>query len=131
MTDAPVLEIIAAEAPGLTPAALPFLRELGDLKRVRSAAAPGSMAERLFVAGWAALVRGDDPAEVTMRVTAAALVSARLGDLDLAHQRGEGGVQEQMGLFFKLPQTRGDYDPVHGVPEQQLILDNWLDGRGA
>ncbi|WP_375270603.1 hypothetical protein [Sphingomonas sp.] len=84
MTDTPVLDMIAAEAPGLTPAALPFLRELGDLKRVRSAAAPGSIAERLFVAGWAALVRGDDPAEVTMRVTASALVSARLGDLDLA-----------------------------------------------
>jgi len=51
--------------------------------------------------------------------------------LDLAQQRGEGGVQEQMGLFFKLPQTRGAYDPVHGVPEQQLILDNWLDGKRA
>ena len=90
MTDAPVLEMIAAEAPGLTPAALPFLRELGDLKRVRSAAAPGSIAERLFVAGWAALVRGDDPAEVTMRVTASALVSARLGDLDLAAMHALG-----------------------------------------
>ena len=51
--------------------------------------------------------------------------------LDLAQQRGEGGVQEQMGLFFKLPQTRGSYDPVHGVPEQQLILDTWLDGARA
>ncbi|NTS65356.1 hypothetical protein HRV97_09290 [Sphingomonas sp. HHU CXW] len=82
--------MIAAEAPGLTPAALPFLRELGDLKRVRSAAASGSIAERLFAAGWAALVRGDDPAEVTMRVTAAALVSARLGDLDLAAMNALG-----------------------------------------
>jgi hypothetical protein len=90
VTDAPVLEMIAAEAPGLTPAALPFLRELGDLKRVRSAAAPGSIAERLFVAGWAALVRGDDPADVTMRVTASALVSARLGDLDLAAMHALG-----------------------------------------
>ncbi|WP_019517604.1 hypothetical protein [Sphingomonas sp. Mn802worker] len=90
MTDAPVLNGRAAEAPGLTPAALPFLRELGDLKRVRSAAAPGSIAERLFVAGWAALVRGDDPAEVTARVTAAALVSARLGDLDLAAMQALG-----------------------------------------
>ncbi|SEL57235.1 hypothetical protein SAMN05216382_2186 [Sphingomonas palmae] len=90
MTDAPVLDGRAAEAPGLTPAALPFLRELGDLKRVRSAAAPGSIAERLFVAGWAALVRGEDPAEVTARVTAAALVSARLGDLDLAAMQALG-----------------------------------------
>ncbi|WP_242152349.1 hypothetical protein [Sphingomonas sp. BAUL-RG-20F-R05-02] len=68
----------------LTPAALPFLRELGDLKRVFSAQAPGSIAERLFALGWAALVRGDAPAEVMEQVTGAALVSARLGDLDLA-----------------------------------------------
>ncbi|QNE32948.1 inositol-3-phosphate synthase [Sphingomonas sp. NBWT7] len=50
--------------------------------------------------------------------------------LDLAHQRGEGGVQEQLGLFFKLPQTRGGA-PEHAVPEQQLILDRWLDRRDA
>ncbi|WP_076068171.1 inositol-3-phosphate synthase [Sphingomonas montana] len=46
--------------------------------------------------------------------------------LDLAQQRGDGGVQEQMGLFFKLPQMTGDRAPVHGFPEQQLILDRWL-----
>lgn len=68
----------------LSPAALPFFRELGDLKRIYSALAPGSIAERLFVAGWAALVRGDDPALVMRQVVASALVSARLGDLDLA-----------------------------------------------
>ena len=50
--------------------------------------------------------------------------------LDLAQQRGEGGVQEQMGLFFKLPQTRGGR-PEHAVPEQQLILDRWLHGTQA
>lgn len=47
--------------------------------------------------------------------------------LDLAQQRGEGGVQEQMGLFFKLPQTAEGREPVHGFPEQQLVLDRWLD----
>lgn len=69
---------------GLTPAALPFLRELGDLKRVFSAQAPGSIAERLFALGWAALVRGEAPDAVMAQVVGAALVSARLGDLDLA-----------------------------------------------
>ena len=68
----------------LSPAALPFLRELGDLKRIHSAAAPGSIAERLFTAGWAALVRGDAPARVMEQVVGSALVSTRLGDLDLA-----------------------------------------------
>jgi 5'-deoxynucleotidase YfbR-like HD superfamily hydrolase len=61
---------------------LPLLRELGDLKRVRSADAPGSAAERLFRRGWAALARGDDPAEVARRTAAAAVAAARLGDLD-------------------------------------------------
>ena len=51
--------------------------------------------------------------------------------LDLAQQRGEGGVQDQMGLFFKLPQTSGGRKPVHAVPEQQAILDHWLDGKTA
>jgi myo-inositol-1-phosphate synthase len=51
--------------------------------------------------------------------------------LDLAQQRGEGGVQEQMGIFFKLPQTRDGREPVHGFPEQQLILDRWLGDKDA
>jgi myo-inositol-1-phosphate synthase len=51
--------------------------------------------------------------------------------LDLAQQRGQGGVQEQMGLFFKLPQTSGGRQPVHAVPEQQAILDRWLDAGEA
>jgi myo-inositol-1-phosphate synthase len=46
--------------------------------------------------------------------------------LDLAQQRGEGGVQEQMGLFFKMPQTADGRDPIHAFGEQQLILDQWL-----
>ncbi|WP_341209334.1 hypothetical protein [uncultured Sphingomonas sp.] len=79
-------------ATGLSPAALPFLRELGDLKRIRSAAAPGSIAERLFAYGWAALVRGEAADAVMARVVAAAIVAARLGDLDLAtlHALGLG-----------------------------------------
>ena len=47
--------------------------------------------------------------------------------LDLAQRRGEGGVQEQLGLFFKSPQTDGGREPIHAFAEQQLILDRWLD----
>ena len=47
--------------------------------------------------------------------------------LDLAQQRGQGGVQEQLGLFFKAPQTSDGRDPVHAFPEQQRALDRWLD----
>jgi 5'-deoxynucleotidase YfbR-like HD superfamily hydrolase len=75
---------------GLTPAALPLFRELGDLKRIRSADRPGSIAERLFADGWAALVAGTPADEVMVRVVAAALAAARLGDLDLAKLRALG-----------------------------------------
>ncbi len=47
--------------------------------------------------------------------------------LDLAAQRGEGGVQEQMGIFFKSPQTADGRYPIHAFAEQQMILDRWLD----
>ena len=46
--------------------------------------------------------------------------------LDLAAQRGDGGVREELSLFFKLPQTNGTA-PVHGFAQQQAILDRWLD----
>ena len=63
-------------------ASLPLLRELGDLKRIRSAERDGSIAERLFARGWAALAAGDAVAAVMRRTVAAALAAARLGDLD-------------------------------------------------
>ena len=63
---------------------IPLLRELGDLKRIRSAERTGSIAERLFARGWAALAAGDDPATTMRRTVAAALAAARLGDLDHA-----------------------------------------------
>lgn len=67
----------------------PF-REVGDLKRVRVAHAPGSAAERAFVRAWAALVAGADPAEVAARECAAALAGARLAGVDGAVLRDCG-----------------------------------------
>jgi myo-inositol-1-phosphate synthase len=49
--------------------------------------------------------------------------------LALAQTRGEGGVQDQMGIFFKMPQTTDGGEPIHAFGEQQLILDTWLDRR--
>ena len=43
--------------------------------------------------------------------------------LDLARQRGQGGIQEQLGLFFKAPQTLGGREPEHGLIEQQRRFD--------
>ncbi|MBY9063415.1 hypothetical protein K7957_10790 [Sphingomonas yunnanensis] len=103
----------AARAGKLSPAALPLFRELGGLKRIYSATAPGSIAERLFVSGWAALVRGDAPTQVMERVVGAALVSARLGDLDLAALRalgvGDGAVEVLDRAFGAIS---GDLEPA-------------------
>ncbi|WP_458096389.1 hypothetical protein [Roseomonas sp. WA12] len=74
---------------GVVPAAVqpparllePF-RELGELKRIRSAGHEGSIADRLFAAGWGALVGGQDVSAVMRATTAAALAATRLGDID-------------------------------------------------
>ena len=54
-----------------------------------------------------------------------AIEIARL--LDLAHQRGEGGVQEQLGWFFKAPMTPdGVSVPEHALHRQESVLMAWL-----
>ena len=60
-------------------------------------------------------------------VLAAPLAIEIARSLDLAQARGQGGVQEQLGLFFKAPQTRDGAEPVHALLEQQRIFDAWLD----
>jgi 5'-deoxynucleotidase YfbR-like HD superfamily hydrolase len=117
---------------GLTPAALPFLRELGDLKRIHSAEAPGSIAERLFALGWGALLRGDQPSAVMEQIVGAALVSARLGDLDLARLTRLGlGPDAVPVLQRAFDEVTGGLDPalaqrlrealVHGRPAPSAV----------
>ena len=65
----------------VSPAILTTLRELGDLKRVRSAGREGSIANRLFRTAWAEL-RATEPRAVALAVTARALAATRLADLD-------------------------------------------------
>ena len=60
-------------------------------------------------------------------ILAAPLVIEIARSLALARKRGEGGVQEQLGLFFKAPQMRNGADPEHGLLEQQRRFDAWLD----
>lgn len=47
--------------------------------------------------------------------------------LDLAAKRGDGGVREELSLFFKLPQTANGNVPIHGFSQQQAMLDQWLE----
>ncbi len=51
--------------------------------------------------------------------------------LDLAKTRGQGGIREELSLFFKLPQTANGAKPVHGFDQQQAMLDDWLEGTRA
>ncbi len=48
--------------------------------------------------------------------------------LDLAQQRGEGGIQEQLSVFFKLPMTKAD-KPEHAFHLQEEMLRQWLNPR--
>ena len=66
---------------------LALLQELGDLKRVRSAARPGSIAGRLFTDGWARLLAGASAEDAMRGNIAAALTATRLGDIDAATLR--------------------------------------------
>lgn len=53
-----------------------------------------------------------------------ALELARL--LDLAQQRGQGGVQEHLGWFFKAPMTPGGRQAEHALHRQEQVLLDWL-----
>ncbi len=75
----------------LSNAVLPLLRELGDLKRIRSAARDGTVATRLFEAAWSAWLDGGDMDDIALRAMAMGVAAARLGDLDHA-KLGELGL---------------------------------------
>lgn len=45
--------------------------------------------------------------------------------LDLARERGQSGIQEQLSVFFKLPMTKGDR-PEHAFHRQEEMLSDWL-----
>ncbi len=47
---------------------------------------------------------------------------------DLAQQRGQGGVQEQLGWFFKAPMTAVGGVPEHALHRQERVLLDWLLG---
>ncbi|WP_458096390.1 inositol-3-phosphate synthase [Roseomonas sp. WA12] len=46
--------------------------------------------------------------------------------LDLAQQRGDGGVQEQLSLFFKAPMVANGHAPEHAFHAQERMLMDWL-----
>ena len=72
------------ERPGVLAAFVPLAAELGDLKRIRDASSPDSLAVRAFRRAWAWLVAGQDVQDAALSVSADALAALRLGGIDLA-----------------------------------------------
>ncbi len=59
-------------------------------------------------------------------ILAAPLVIEIARVLGLADKRGEGGVQEQLGLFFKAPMVANGHAPEHALHLQERALLDWL-----
>jgi len=59
-------------------------------------------------------------------ILAAPLVIEIARVLDLAKQRGKGGIQEQLGIFFKAPMTPAGRREEHSFPVQERVLLDWL-----
>jgi len=69
---------------------VPLAAELCDLKRIRDASSPDSLATRMFRSAWAALLAGQDPEQVALNCTANAIAAVRLGGIDAAVLRDVG-----------------------------------------
>ncbi|WP_344609948.1 inositol-3-phosphate synthase [Streptomyces glaucus] len=63
-------------------------------------------------------------------ILAAPLVLELIRLLAEARRRGERGVQEQFGFFFKAPMTADGSAPEHALHRQEQALLDWLDGGG-
>jgi len=104
--------IASAEAPPAR--VLDLLRELGELKRIRSAAHDGSIAERHFAAAWAALVDGRPPDDAWRAAAAAALAATRLGDIDrgVLAAVGIGGGEAEAIIARAVDEAAEEVDPA-------------------
>ena len=102
----------ATHAGGLA-AFVPLAAELCDLKRVRDASSPDSLASRMFRRAWAALLAGQDPASVAGQSTADALAAARLGgiDRDVLAVAGVHGAEATAILLRSFDEVASPLDP--------------------
>jgi myo-inositol-1-phosphate synthase len=62
-------------------------------------------------------------------ILAAPLVIELARVLGLADKRGDGGVQEQLSIFFKAPMVRNGHGPTHAFHAQERMLLDWLGAR--
>jgi 5'-deoxynucleotidase YfbR-like HD superfamily hydrolase len=83
----------------------PLAAELGDLKRIRDAASPDSLAVRAFRQGWSRLAAGEDATAVALSTTADALAAVRLGGIDRAVLAGAGAADPEAILARSFDQV--------------------------
>ncbi len=93
--------------PGGVGSLTPLAAELGDLKRIRDASSPESLAVRAFRQAWGRLAAGEDAKAVALATTADALAACRLGGIGRA-------VLEAAGVAEPLSVLRRSFDEVTG-----------------
>ena len=99
--------------PATVGALVPLAAELGDLKRIRDAISPDSLAVRAFRVAWGRLAAGEDVRTVALSTTADALAAARLGGIDRA-------MLESCSVAEPLAVLRRSFDEVSGPLSPRL-----------
>ena len=94
----------------------PLAAELGDLKRIRDATSPDSLAVRAFRRAWGRLAAGEDARTVALSTTADALAAARLAGIDHA-------VLVAVGVADPLAVLQRSFDEVAGPLPPGLRAD--------
>ncbi len=92
-----------------------LIAEVADLKRIRTAGSPHSMATRLFSRAWDALLAGEPLEKVALHITATAVAGARLAGIDADVLRGAGLGEPQV-----LEVLRRAFDEVAGALQPAL-----------
>ena len=87
--------------------------ELGDLKRIRDASSPDSLAVRAFRRAWGDLEAGGKALDVAMSVSADALAAIRLGGIDAVMLR-------TVGIDDAQPVLQRSFDEVGAPVPRQL-----------
>ena len=100
---------------------VPLAAELCDLKRIRDASGPDSLASRMFRRAWGALLAGQDVGEVAMIATGDAVAAARLGGID-AGVLAAAGLSEEEGRAVLVRSFREVGGPVDAALAGRLCV---------
>ena len=131
---------LAADIPALTTLAerrnVPVAGKDGKTGQtfIKTVLAPAFRSRSLYVDGWFSTnILGnrdglalDNPDSLKSKLNTKGSVLEIARVLDLARQRGKGGIQEQLGLFFKAPMTPAGKREEHSFPVQERALLDWL-----